>query len=214
MSWFGGNKEKTENRYIKGPLEIERDALVIKLNKQIDIQAKTNEQVNLLRFKVEVLVEMLAMEEKKYETTAKRLEALKWAYELQTTKLNDASGKGALSNTADEMSSPLSDIHGAMARLSEEFSKNSSGIVIRFADDKGQLASSLSKSEFVHTLMTIASSQVSPADCEVRKVLLCPASFYCFSVLSYLYVVLLTCIGYCVALLRPREPACECLRIH
>jgi hypothetical protein len=200
MSWFG-NKEKTVNTYVKGPLEIERDQLVVKLNKQIDIQAKTNEQVNLLRFKVEVLVEMLAMEEKKYSTTAKRLEALKWAYELQTAQLNNAKSTGGELDAAETGGAcALSDIHGAMVRMGEEFTKNSSGILIRFADNKGQLASSQSKGEFVNTLLTLSSVQVSPADAEVGPP--CPVCCMHCSFLAVIRCQLYVCIvGACVAFL-------------
>lgn len=46
-------------------------------------QQKANEQHNLLRFKIEVLVNMLGIEEKKSDGLSKRLETLKWILNSQ-----------------------------------------------------------------------------------------------------------------------------------
>jgi hypothetical protein len=68
----------------------ERDVLVLELaeiQKQLqdlelvceDNDRKSNEQSNLYRFKIEILSQMLAVEEKKMQASSKRLEALKLA---------------------------------------------------------------------------------------------------------------------------------------
>lgn len=46
-------------------------------------ELKTHEQQNLLRFKIEVLVNMLTAEEKRNELTSKRLDTLKWLIHSQ-----------------------------------------------------------------------------------------------------------------------------------
>ena len=150
-----------DTKYVKSPLEVERDMLIIKLNNQIETNTKANEQINLLRFKVEVLLEMLAMEEKKYGATAKRLDALRWAYELQTAQLNQQG------DTPETTGSEMADIDSAMNTMSNDFAKDEAGIVLKFADPKGQIASSMGREEFVNTLLTVASTQLSLSAIEV-----------------------------------------------
>ena len=65
MSIFGGHKSL--DKYGLIPLEKERDDLIDKYNNQVQLTQKANEQVNLLRFKIEVLLNMMGMQEKKWK---------------------------------------------------------------------------------------------------------------------------------------------------
>ena len=165
-------KEEKRNKYIIAPLEKERDDLITEVNIQIDHNRKSNEQINLLRFKVEVLLQMLAIEEKKFETTAARLDALKWAVANNCLEIADASHQSNASTAsmhakADGCDVNRLDIAGAMGRMWAEFQRCSENILIKFADEKGEITPSLSKQEFVNTLLTITSTRLSLADIEV-----------------------------------------------
>ena len=63
-------------------LELEREELE---NSLVSCERKSHEQLNLYRFKIEVMANMLSVEEKKQEATLKRLETLKLAMLTQVT---------------------------------------------------------------------------------------------------------------------------------
>ena len=83
-----GNSKELQTKYAE--LVAERDLLSLEhsnLQKLVqDYEAecaeqskKSNEELNLYRFKIEILAQMLAVEEKKMQAASKRLEALKLA---------------------------------------------------------------------------------------------------------------------------------------
>ena len=148
-------------KFVIEPLEHERDELKTRLNDQIDINLKANEQINLLRFKVEVLLEMLSIEEKKYTTTAKRLDALKWAIANDCVEV-----------TRKPQSAINMDISGAMERMLNEFNKNAEGILIKFADLSGEIPASLDSTSFTNTLISCTSPELNVADIEVNSYLM------------------------------------------
>ena len=137
--------------------------------------ARSAEQRNLLRFKVEVLINMLAIEDKKMGSLTKRLEVLKW------TMLSQGVSEDGLNNilktfpttlvTSDSSSrSPINqnipsayDLSGAIERLQIEFSTNKKDIVQSFADDEGKIMTSLSKDEFMRQLYA-ATETISKSD--------------------------------------------------
>lgn len=137
--------------------------------------AKSSEQKNLLRFKVEVLINMLAIEEKKMESLTKRIEVLKWA--MLSRGITEDGLDGMLKCIPDAMvsnetglSSPQTksintpvDLGGAIERLAEEFATNKRDIVQCFADEEGKVVTSLSRDEFMRQLYA-ATEHVSKAD--------------------------------------------------
>ena len=138
--------------------------------------AKSSEQNNLLRFKVEVLINMLAIEEKKMGSLTKRIEVLKWA--MLSRGVTEDGLNGILQSFPDaivasndpEKSNPaitsittVVDLGGAMERLADEFATNKRDIVQCFADGEGKVVTSLSRDEFMRQLYA-ATEQVSKAD--------------------------------------------------
>jgi hypothetical protein len=132
--------------------------------------AKSSEQKNLLRFKVEVLVNMLAIEEKKMGSLTKRIEVLKW------TMLSKGVTEDGLDNIFKTLpdaantievqkSSPGKpvDLGGAIERLAAEFVTNKKDIVQSFADDEGKVVTTLNRDEFMRQLYA-ATEHVSKAD--------------------------------------------------
>ena len=138
--------------------------------------AKSSEQKNLLRFKVEVLINMLAIEEKKMGSLTKRIEVLKWA--MLSRGITEDGLDGMLKGIPDAMvlsndtglSSPQTasistpvDLGGAIERLADEFATNKRDIVQCFADEDGKVVTSLSRDEFMRQLYA-ATEHVSKAD--------------------------------------------------
>ena len=89
--------------------ELRRTVLVAEEQRQ-----SAEEQSNLLRFKVEVLTQLLAVEEKKREVARRRLEASKLLV------LSQGVSAGRLSQLLDTSAESNLDLSGALARLQEE----------------------------------------------------------------------------------------------
>lgn len=140
-----------------------------------DEMARSSEQRNLLRFKVEVLINMLAIEEKKMGALTKRIEVLKWSMlskGVSEDGLNDIlksiPGTMVLANGANDKpiisNLPSTfDLGGAIERLQGEFMTNKKDIVQSFADDEGKIVTSLSKDEFMRQLFA-ATEAISKSD--------------------------------------------------
>lgn len=136
-------------------------------------EQKSNEQLNLMRFKIEVLVQMLAMEEKKLDSSVKRLEALKWAMLTQgfseKTMSNILKTNKELSGSDSEKALLLTsafDLSGAINRLSEEMKVSRAEIVESFADADGKIIPALSRDEFIRYLYS-ASEVLTKTDVQV-----------------------------------------------
>jgi hypothetical protein len=147
-----------------------------------DSQTAANEQQNLLRFKIEVLVNMLAMEEKKSETTNKRLETLKWlmhsqgvseqtltdilknSEDIYNEKQNEGSDGTALSSRGNR----LIDLSGAIARMTEDFKDFREDILHSFAEMDGKIVANLTTEEFSKQLYVVT-DKVSKTDIHVRE---------------------------------------------
>jgi hypothetical protein len=137
---------------------------------------KTVEQSNLLRFKVEILINMLAIEEKKLETVNKRLEALKWVLLSQGVSQNSLNKllTGADNSKTDKnpqlnLSSNFlaeCDLTGAMKRMELDFEKFREGIIHCFADDDGRVIPSLSREEFIRQVYSVT-EHISKIDAQV-----------------------------------------------
>jgi hypothetical protein len=125
-------------------------------------ETKAHEQQNLLRFKMEVLVNMLAVEEKRNDMTSKRLDTLKWMIHSQgvteetiTKILNSMEKDGKLLLDASFTFNPaanapnslqttqLMDLQGAVQRMKEEFKQFRADIIHSYALNDGKLLTSL-----------------------------------------------------------------------
>lgn len=116
-------------------------------------ETKHHEQLNLLRFKIEVLVNMLSVEEKRGELTTKRVETLKWllqSHGMTEEKLTEIIQKieNAANGNEDNVRSSfeknqilvqqrLLDMQGALARMREEFDLFKKEIIHGFAYTDG-----------------------------------------------------------------------------
>jgi len=143
---------------------------------------RASEQQNLLRFKIEVLVNMLAMEEKKSESVEKRVETLKWLLHsqgiaeqtlttilLNAEKADDetkANMMGSVERSISFRNVGLVDLAGALSRAQEEFELYRSDILPAFAGEDGKVVASLSNDEFMKQLYTVT-EKLSKADIQV-----------------------------------------------
>ncbi len=158
-------------------------------------QRRALEQQNLLRFKVEVMVNMLAMEEKKNEITSKRVETLKYlliqqgiseqafTVAISSSVLHEASGdqrssqdllatiNSRKSKVDDWSSIGMIDIAGTIDRVAEEFVANKRDIFCAFADDAdGKVVPSIPNDEFIKKLYTVT-EKLSKRDIQVLYVI-------------------------------------------
>ena len=147
-----------------------------------ETKAKANEQQNLLRYKIEVMVNMLAMEEKKSESVTKRVETLKWllhelgvAEKTLTSILVNAEEAdnetrrnmaGSVERTISFRNIGLVDLAGALSRTQDEFARNKTSIIPAFADEEGKLVANLSNDEFMKQLYTVT-EDITKADIQV-----------------------------------------------
>jgi hypothetical protein len=150
-----------------------------------DSKLRASEQQNLLRFKIEVLVNMLAAEEKKSEADTKRIETLKWllykegvATEDKLTSLlikadgaeTDTDRDNLLTSSLERGKSfrniELVDISGALSRVREEFELYKTDIIPAFAGEDGKVVVSLSVNDFMKQLYVVT-EKLSKADIQV-----------------------------------------------
>jgi len=123
-------------------------------------ELKCQEQLNLYRFKIEVLVQMLAVEEKKLQSAVKRLEALKLAMLNQgfsDKTMSNVLLSGGESPTKKEgekaiLLTSAFDLTGAIDRLSTEMKKSAEDIIFAFADSDGKIVSALPREDFMRYL--------------------------------------------------------------
>ncbi len=136
-----------------------------------DSQVSAAEQQNLLRFKIEVLVNMLAMEEKKSASTTKRLETMKWLIHSQGVsdqtltdilkQSDDNNGElpgGVKSPQSGEVmyrGAPLIDLSGAIERMFAEFESFRNDILHAFAEEDGKIVTQLEIEDFSKQLYTV-----------------------------------------------------------
>eukprot|EP01039_Chlorochromonas_danica_P003951 gene3952-4323_t len=147
-----------------------------------DLQQKSHEQQNLLRFKVEVLVNMLAVEEKKNEVHNKRIDTLKWLLysqgvneetltrivsQLETTDNQDGSDvRSSREKKQILQAAKLIDLAGAMDRMRVDFESRKEEIIRCLATEEGKIAPSLAADEFMQQVYSVT-EHVSKADLQV-----------------------------------------------
>jgi hypothetical protein len=132
---------------------------------------KSVEQQNLLRFKVEVMVNMIAMEEKKNETATKRIETMKWAMlesGMSEQKLQQMLGNPDQTMQGAKPKPAAVDLSGAMSRTAAEFGKFRNDILYAFATEDGRLVNTLGTDEFMKQLYTVT-EDLSKADIQVGR---------------------------------------------
>lgn len=134
---------------------------------------KAVEQGNLVRFKVEVLINMLAIEEKKIETSEKRLEALKWVLLSQGVSQNTVANliDGSVDNIKGlrvSLEKKLADfdMSTAISRMATDFEMFRTDIIQTFADEDGKIVATLSRDEFMRQLYSVT-EHVSKNDCQL-----------------------------------------------
>jgi hypothetical protein len=134
---------------------------------------KAVEQGNLVRFKMEVLINMLAIEEKKIETSEKRLETLKWVLlshgisQNTVSNLIDGSGdniKGLKMSLEKKLAD--FDLTTAIVKMTKDFEAFRTDIIQCFADDDGKIVATLSRDEFMRQLYSVTEN-ISKNDCQL-----------------------------------------------
>lgn len=161
------------------------DALLARLRSELEeSKNKSNEQQNLLRFKIEVLVNMLAMEEKKSETIEKRVETLKGLLQsegiteqmLTSVMMNaekaDLDTRASVSGST-EKGAPFRnvgwvDLEGPLSRTQEEFDLYRADIIPAFAGEDGKVVAVLRNDEFMKQLYQVT-EKLSKADLQVTR---------------------------------------------
>ena len=143
-------------------------------------ELKATEQQNLLRFKIEVLVNMLAVEEKRSELTNKRLDTLKWLIHSQgvteeaiTKILNNLEKDGKISLDSSltftnqfQNTLQLMDLSGAIDRMREDFRNYRDDLLHCYALSNGRLMSSLPTKDFIEQTYNVT-EKVSKADLKI-----------------------------------------------
>lgn len=145
---------------------------LLELNRR-DFESQSNEQLNMYRFKIEVLVQMLAIEEKKQQTVVKRLETLKLALLNQgvsnKTMSNILSQTNDSNSSKDEKSILLTsafDLSGALGRMTEEMASSAEDIIYSFADVEGKIVSALPREDFMRYLYN-ATTTLTKSDVQI-----------------------------------------------
>ena len=150
----------------------------------LNLQNKNKEQQNLLRFKIEVLINMLAVEEKKSEHSLERLEILKWELfqkgidEEKLTKILQKSLNSENEENRDKsdldiqvMDAKINRIglSTAIERTQKEFDLYRSELIPAFADDDGKFEPSMNQRDFMKRLYQTTES-LTKVDIEVSPI--------------------------------------------
>lgn len=167
-------------------LELDRAELeqnIVTLEKEmLNNDNKSKEQLNLYRFKIEVMTNMLSVEEKKLESTVRRLETLKLAMLTQgfsdkamNTLLRTgqggksagpAGGKASADEQKDILMNSAFDLSGAIERLTKEMASHAEDVIYAFANKQGKLLSHVSRDDFCRYLFNVTES-LSKSDVQV-----------------------------------------------
>lgn len=142
-----------------------------------ELELKNHEQQNLLRFKVEVLVNMLAVEERKNELSGKRIDTLKWL--LYSQGVNEEALTKIVSKLEHEPDARSStdqrqllhaariiDLTGALTRMRDEFEAFKEDIIRAFASEEGKIVPSLPAEEFMKQVYTVT-EHITKADLHI-----------------------------------------------
>jgi hypothetical protein len=150
------------------------------LQNQLEQQrVKAHEQQNLLRFKVEVLVNMLAVEEKRSDENTKRIETMQWMLAkegITEDSLNElllglddkekAKFHSTISDSKISEKILMPDVGTVVEKMRDEFSTNKDDILHAFSRNDGKVVSSLSSDSFVRQICE-TTQHLSPTDARV-----------------------------------------------
>jgi len=144
----------------------------------IDIERKLKEQNNLLRYKIEVLVNMLALEETKYEAQSRRLESLKLML-MTTPGIVDMNKSSAVNSSASIDLNPnikyskrnfelfAQNMMSALDKMQQEYSTSRIDILHAFADNSGKVCPSLNREDFMRQLYHSTTDRLNKSDVQV-----------------------------------------------
>ena len=95
-----------------------------KLRGAENISKKTSEQMDIIRFKTEVITNMLSIEESKKVNYEKRIEALKFSLaKANESKINDNNNNSGISSSSSSGSKPVGIKKNSNGSVSEEEGK-------------------------------------------------------------------------------------------
>jgi hypothetical protein len=150
---------EAETRIKYAKLKEEHDKLVKHFENELggkpDFSAD-QEQMNLLRYKVELLLTMLAMEEKSKEVLSNRVETLKWVIlsqgtsEEQINELLEKYTKGQ-SVSSEDINFDI-DISSAFSKIRAAFETSKEQIINTLIDEDGNIIFNLTKDQFIEKL--------------------------------------------------------------
>ena len=199
-----------------GSSSVDESRLVALTAELQDSKLKANEQQNLLRFKVEVLVNMLAMEEKKSKIDSERVEKLKYLLAqghqglteesitslLVKAEMTDQDLRNSLSGSIERSASfrnvGLVDLAGALSRAQEDFNDFRTDIIPAFAEEDGKVVVSLSNDEFMKQLYSVT-DKLTKADIQVRLTLSSSHSDHSFFCIAQIYHLLVHRSSHCAS---------------
>lgn len=133
---------------------------LVKYLEEEGLQRPSREELNVLRYEIEILLTMLAMEEKSKDIISKRLEAAKLIIMSQGNsqqQLDDV-----ISATLSQNTSCLEyeiEISSAIEKMKKSFVTLQKDIVEAFLDGEGNVLISLSRDAFIEKLSTITTNQ-------------------------------------------------------
>ena len=142
--------ESYRAKYFK--LQAEHKELVAYFENKLEPQ-DNNEQLNLLRYKIELLLTMLAMEEKSKEVVSNRLETMKWMLvsqgtsESQMEELMSQYGKDRVPMTFN-LEEDI-DMASVIEKMKNYFKSFKSEIVTYLVDGDGNMILNLTREDFV-----------------------------------------------------------------
>ncbi len=142
-----------------------QDQLMAYQRRMQELESKNHEQQNLLRFKVEVLINMLAVEEKRSELNTKRIDTLKWLLYSQGVTEETLASIVSRFEADDSLqsedkrgllqSAKLVDLSGALSRMSAEFELYKEDIVRALANEEGKIIPILPANDFMKQIYTV-----------------------------------------------------------
>lgn len=150
--------------------EQERDRL---LREFLLLQKTTKEQENLLRFKVEVLVNMLTVEEQRNAVVTDRLETMRWLLHSKEDCLNEENVRLALSSIDNTLPTPahiskIVDLTTALTNMQSEFDDFKEDILHALAVSDGKVESFIPRDIFVRQVYE-ATERIKRSDVEVSR---------------------------------------------
>jgi hypothetical protein len=129
------------------------------IKKDKDEAKQSIERINLVRLKNEVLLSMLAIEQRKNESNENRLEALKWAVITESDKLGISLKNRLQSNSDDDVTKKMPvcsqmDLSGSIFRFKKVLSNSTQNLFLLFSDQNdGKILPIMSRELFITKLM-------------------------------------------------------------